>query len=188
MIDVEPLLSDAGPEMLRRLKLLGYRYFGIFLSDNDGIQKDAIELGLRVIYWQQRKSAKGIEGFTASAQVAASRFTFLKIPLNFRFQETRAYVRRYQSKLDALALSFKEIREMFKQNDASRIADTIGRLRALLLSTNTGLLVYSEAASPEELVSPVSYEYLLSLILNRNEPMNMLRMKKTYDRLLQVSI
>lgn len=189
MITIDPLVNQINEEILRRMRLLGYKCFGLPLDNfSDENQNITIKLGMRAIYWQQKKDVKGIEGIIMKAQVVNARFTLLKIPLNFRFQETKEYIRKNQSRIDSIAISFKEFRKLFITSDAGNIAETVGRIRALLFGTNVGLLSYSDAMNPGELVSPVAYEYLLSLILHRNEPMASARIKKTYDKLLWVSI
>jgi hypothetical protein len=189
LITIDPLVSSIDDEMLRRMSFLGYRCFGLtFDKLSDNIQSNAMKLGMRVIYWQQKKDVKDIEGILMRAQVVNTRFTLLKIPLNFRFQETKEYIRKNQSKIDSIALSFKEFRDIFINSDAEVMAGLVGRIRALLLRTDVGLLSYSEAAQPDELVSPVAHEYLLSLILHRNEPLASARVKRTYDKLLWVSV
>jgi len=189
LITIDPLVNSMNDEMLGRMSFLGYRCFGSMLDKlTDEIQKNAIKLGMRVIYWQQQKDVKEIEGILMRAQVVNTRFTLLKIPLHFRFQETKEYIRKNQSRIDSVALSFREFREMFINSDAEAMAELVGRFRALILRTNVGLLSYSEATQPEELVSPVAHEYLLSLILHRNEPLASARVRTTYDKLLWVSV
>jgi len=100
LITIDPLVSSIDAEMLRRMSFLGYRCFGLtFDKLSDNIQSNAMKLGMRVIYWQQKKDVKDIEGILMRAQVVNTRFTLLKIPLNFRFQETKEYIRKNQRTL-----------------------------------------------------------------------------------------
>lgn len=171
------------------MKTLGYICFGVISSNNDDkIREVAKEYDMRVVFWEDRKNNKNQPDSLIMAQVISSRFIALKIPLSFRFHAIKEYVKKNQSRIDALAVSFKEFRELFVSGQIEKAEEFILKLRSLLNSTRVGLLAYSDASNAGELLSPVAYEYFLSLIMGREQPMNHSKIKKAYEKLFEVSL
>ena len=188
MIEVEPLILTKDEEVLRTLGLLGYRYVGLRERNYDEIVMKLRGRGVRVILWNERIITlnDGSKIQLLQSKVYNARFTLATAPLYGDMKSFREYVRKNQSKLNAIGLNFKEMKRLFLQ-ESTFFADTFSRLARLVRGLKIGLLPFSAAEKSAELVSPLAYESLLSIILNREEPEKALRTKRIYDQLQVVA-
>jgi len=188
MIEVEPLILTKDEEVQRRLALLGYRYVGLHEKNSDEIIMKLRVRGSRVILWNERIVTlnDGSKIQLLQSKVYNARFTLATAPLYGDMRSFREYVRKNQSKLNAVGLNFKEMKRLFLQ-ESTFFADSLSRLARLVRGLEIGLLPFSAAERSTELVSPLAYESLLSIIMNRDEPEKALRTKRVYDQLQVVA-
>jgi len=171
-------------EMVERLLLLGYRSFGVESGHySEQIIRSAKQKGAGYVPWNVRKLDRAGAGCDL-LETGDKNYGFraLFVPLSADFRLIRKYVLREKNTLDAIMISFREVRNLYEA-DPKLLFKTLSFVKSSFLGIGVPFIPSSEARAKGELVTPLAMEGILSVLYSRPEPLSISAVKNAYERL-----